>query len=138
MIQEIEEFSIYGVSVKTDEELESDLNSSLIFPLWKKFHSIFGTPDEIYSVYYDYKNTHKLEYKICVGVKNPHEKGEKICIKGGKYMLFEGFGKPEIIAPKLWQNINEFFKNSSLQRKFDTDFEFYTTNKTQIYISIKE
>ncbi len=25
-------------------------------------------------------------------------------------MLFEGFGKPEIIAPKLWQNINEFFK----------------------------
>lgn len=108
MIQEIEEFSIYGVSVKTDEELESDLNSSLIFPLWKKFHSIFGAPDEIYSVYYDYKNTHKLEYKICVGVKNPHEKGEKICIKGGKYMLFEGFGKPEIIAPKLWQNINEF------------------------------
>lgn len=82
MIQEIEEFSIYGVSVKTDEELESDLNSSLIFPLWKKFHSIFGAPDEIYSVYYDYKNTHKLEYKICVGMKNPHEKGEKICIKG--------------------------------------------------------
>ncbi len=37
MIQEIEEFSIYGVSVKTDEELESDLNSSLIFPLWKNF-----------------------------------------------------------------------------------------------------
>ncbi|ECK7771042.1 GyrI-like domain-containing protein [Campylobacter coli] len=124
MIQEIEEFSIYGVSVKTDEELESDLNSSLIFPLWKKFHSIFGAPDEIYSVYYDYKNTHKLEYKIC--------------IKGGKYMLFEDSGKPEIIAPKLWQNINEFFKNSSLQRKFDTDFEFYTTNKTQIYISMKE
>ncbi|ATD42004.1 GyrI-like domain-containing protein [Campylobacter jejuni] len=81
MIQEIEEFSIYGVSVKTDEELESDLNSSLIFPLWKKFHSIFGAPDEIYSVYYDYKNTHKLEYKICVGMKNPHEKGEKICKK---------------------------------------------------------
>ncbi|MFY4690231.1 hypothetical protein ACOTVD_03940 [Campylobacter jejuni] len=51
MIQEIEEFSIYGVSIQTDEELEIDLNSSLIFPLWKKFYSIFGTPDEIYSVY---------------------------------------------------------------------------------------
>ncbi|EOI3983167.1 GyrI-like domain-containing protein [Campylobacter jejuni] len=110
MIQEIEEFSIYGVSVKTDEELESDLNSSLIFPLWKKFHSIFGAPDEIYSVYYDYKNTHKLEYKICVGVKNPHEKGEKICIKGGKYMLFEGFGKPESLPQNFGKISMNFLK----------------------------
>ncbi|MGH2266984.1 hypothetical protein [Campylobacter taeniopygiae] len=32
-----------------------------IFPLWKDFHRVFDTPDEIYSVYYDYKD---LEFKL--------------------------------------------------------------------------
>lgn len=140
MIKELEQFSIFGVSALTNAKFESDVKTSKIIPLWKNFHQIFGTPNEIYSVYYDYKNTldlENLEYKVCVGVKEK-EKSEKVLIQEGKYMLFEDFGKPEIITPKLWQEIYKFFKNSNLQRKFETDFDFYTANKVQIYIGIKE
>ncbi|MBZ7928572.1 GyrI-like domain-containing protein [Campylobacter molothri] len=135
MIKQIQEFAIFGVTTSTDKKLESDKQTSKIFPLWKDFHRVFGAPDEIYSVYYDYKD---LEFKIGVGIKNPCQNAEKILIKSGSYMIFEDFGKPEIIVPKIWSKIEIFFKNSDIKRAFLTDFEFYTSSKTQIYISIKD
>ncbi len=42
-------------------------------------------------------------------MKNPHEKAKNL-YKRWQIHAFEDSGKPEIIAPKLWQNINEFLK----------------------------
>lgn len=129
-LQQIEEFTVAGISVVTDnQKATGDINA-----LWERFfkeqigQQIEDTKesDIIYAVYSDYQGDHTKPYRLTIGYKikdtlNPPNGFDHIKVESGDYAMMGAAGEQPKALIETWEAI----WSSDLGRKFKTDFEAY-------------
>ncbi len=139
MIEQIENFAIIGIQVRTSNANQRAAKD--IGELWSKLYKE-GIADqisnklspEIYAVYSDYESNHTGEYTVTLGFKVssleniPTDLFGKTIAKG-TYTPFLAKGAMPMAVIQTWQEI--WSKESELNRVYSTDFEVYGNRATQ-------
>jgi len=151
VLASVTEKTITGISVRTNNKLESNPQKAVLPSFWDHFfendllEQIPGKiPDSpIYGVYSDYNSKKKGTYTVTAGVEAYNlDRGigdfETIKIEAGNYLMFKGNGPMPDIVAETWQNVwNYFSKMSEFKRVFRTDFEVYSSQEqVEVYIGI--
>lgn len=149
-IANIPEFTISGISVRTNNRAEQNPETSKIAGLWNKIKTenvlnelgIGSEAGKIYAVYSDYENDEKGDYTLTAGIKteiipSDNDKFSTITVHGGRYLVFKVIGPlPESVI-NTWRYIWGYFeKNDSVKRTYISDFEMYSESEISIYIGI--
>ncbi len=138
--------TLYGLSVRTRNADEMNLETAKIGNLWQRFYEQV-TPEmkagaKIYGVYYNYESDAGGEFSVLAGadqlLDTQHDL-EKITIEGGEYLMFEGHGEMPQTVINTWTEIWGYFaENTEHKRAYTTDFEEYKSeDEVAIYIAIK-
>ncbi len=151
ILANVNEKTIAGISVRTNNKVESNPKKAVLPALWNRFFDediLDQIPDKIpnspiYGVYSEYESNVKGTYTVTAGVEafGPEIKknGFNLTkIEAGEYLLFKGRGPlPEVVA-NTWQEVWSYFtKNTEFKRLYKTDFELYITQEqVEIYIGI--
>ena len=128
-LAEVEEFTIVGISIITDNEKGTDD----INVLWERFfkESIGQfvpnkTDDIIYAVYSDYEGDHEAPYRLTIGYRvSSHETPDtmhRVTIKPQEYAVMSAAGKQPDALIETWKAI---WSSEDLPRSYTTDFEVY-------------
>ena len=139
----VEAFSIHGIEISTTNDIEMNSDNPKIPDLWKVFYTehygklLKGSP--VYGVYSNYESDVNGQYSVLAGVKTGDTKGDytELTIEEGKYLIFRKEGEPIKAVISAWQEVWEYFSNSSSQYKrvYTKDFEVYENdNSVAIYI----
>lgn len=127
-LAEVDEFTVAGVSIVTDNEKGAeDINA-----LWETFfkdsvgqHVQGKVDDVIYAVYSDYEGDHTKPYRLTIGYrvdapdKNPDF--HNVPCAAGTYAVMSAAGEQPKALVSTWEAI----WSSDLGRTYKTDFEIY-------------
>ncbi len=145
-IENIETFTIAGISIITDNErATTDINA-----LWERFFKdsigtkIAGkTDDNIYAVYSDYEGDHTKPYRLTIGYKVASEVADmhNVQVEARDYAALSAQGLQPKTLIETWTAVWE----SDMDRAYKTDFEFYGPrffedgiNEVLLYIGLNE
>ncbi len=147
-VVDIEEKTIVGISTRTTNANEMNPETASIGKAWQKFDKEvtvdYQNGERVYGVYYNYESDANGEFDVLAGSENNHLQ-DKVTIKKGKYLLFEGKAKTSDDSARIqavintWGIIWEYFakENSEYKRAYQADFEHYKSQtEIDIYISI--
>ena len=143
-----------GISVRTNNNNESDPAKSKIMPLYKKFFDEKieeQIPNKIndehfMGVYTDYESDYNGDYTLIIAkevndFENLPQGFDKKDVAAGKYLKFTNEGEMPAIVIETWKYIWNYFNSSEkYERAYTTDFEKYNKtvfNKVEIFIAIK-
>ncbi|RYY04852.1 MAG: AraC family transcriptional regulator [Gammaproteobacteria bacterium] len=139
--------TIFGLSVRTNNENEMNPNTGKIAPLVHKFDSTvvvnYRAGARVYGVYYDYESDVQDNYSVLVGADNVESSAvtlEEVTIQEGDYLVFSGSGQVPQIIFEIWLQVWDYFSSEKCAhtRAYTTDFEFYRNqNEIEIHIAIK-
>jgi len=139
--------TIFGLSVRTNNENEMNPNAGKIAPLVHKFDSTvvvnYRAGARVYGVYYDYESDVQDNYSVLVGTDNVESSAvtlEEVTIQEGDYLVFSGNGQVPQIIFEIWLQVWDYFSSEkcAYTRAYTTDFEFYRNqNEIEIHIAIK-
>lgn len=144
-VTKIPEIKLAGLQIRTSNQKEMNPESAKIGSLWQRFYEELTKSGEMpecsYGVYSNYESDQHGEYDLTVA-KTGEFNGEgsiEITIPSGKYLKFEKEGPLPDSALQLWQEIWNYFENTSNhERTFICDFEEYSSmTDVAIYIGIK-
>ena len=144
-------FTVSGISVRTINQDEFNINTAKISRLWDKFQTesvmdkipnkIADTP--VYGVYSDYESDFNGYYTVTAGVAIDGELSAEgfsaINIQEGNYLVFRGQGTMPQIVIETWMRIWSYFESSeaAYTRNYKTDFELYRSpQEIEIYIGV--
>lgn len=134
---------IQGVVTRTKNSNEMKPETAKIGALWHQFHQQLAgnlTPKStVYGVYFDYESDYRGEFSVLAGADhfNQTAKLETINIADGEYLLFKGTGPMPEVVIQVWQDVWNYFSNSSVVRSYQTDFELYRSGtEVEVYIGI--
>lgn len=130
IVKYVEPFTVTGLSVRTQNSIESDQNTAQLPALWQKFMSNNPpTNKTVYGVYSDYESDVNGPYTVTAGLASKNELKEltSVNIKSGHYLMFKGQGEMPQAAIDTWKRVwNYFSAKSPYRRAFMTDFEAYS------------
>lgn len=148
-VEEIEEKSIYGISVRTKNSNEMNPETAKIGAIWQKFDSTvevnYKDGERVYGVYYNFESDANGEFDVLAGYEILNSKLDAVKIQKGKYLVFNKIFEETDDNTRVqaiietWGKIWEYFLNEDSQYKriYKTDFEYYKgQNEIEIYISI--
>jgi predicted transcriptional regulator YdeE len=145
------DISIAGVSVRTINRDEFNPATAKLGVFWEQFRTknISAMIPEVvpnsavYGVYSDYESDASGYYTVTAGVEiqSPLQLGTDftlVTIPEGQYLLFSGQGSMPEVVVNLWRQVwNYFSKENPYKRRFDGDFELYTSaDEVAIYIGV--
>ena len=141
-----EGFLVNGISVRTTNKNEMNLQEGKIAGLWQNFSAICSRaeqqPTVVYGVYSNYASDQHGEFDVTAAVASDfhHALPRELQIPGGSFLRFSKNGPcPETVIA-LWQEVWDFFgRNDAPERAYLFDFEEYTgPESVAIFIGIKE
>lgn len=145
-VKYIKKLMISGISVTTNNTNEMNEETQKIAPLWEQYdkENIYtktfnkSNDSSFYGVYSNYESDLNGNYDVTVGVEVTKPKNA-IIIEDERYLVFTKQGELPDVAFELWEEIWDYFANSSEhERKYTIDFEKYSKeDEIEIYISIK-
>jgi predicted transcriptional regulator YdeE len=148
-VEEIEEKSIYGISVRTKNSNEMNPETAKIGAIWQEFDSTvevnYKDGERVYGVYYNFESDANGEFDVLAGYEILNSKLDTVKIQKGKYLVFNKIFEETDDNTRVqaiietWGKIWEYFLNEDSQYKriYKTDFEYYKgQNEIEIYISI--
>ena len=138
----IENFTVMGFSIKTQNKDEFNEKIAKLPSLWKQFYSSsLATNANIFEVYSNYESDAYGIYTVTIGVKDAINQSDFISVNipSGNYLIFQGIGPMPYTVVDTWKKIWDYFDNDSKhQRSFITDFESYSgVDQVDIYIGLK-
>jgi predicted transcriptional regulator YdeE len=142
---------VAGIKARTTHRIEAVAETAKITALWRRF-SADKTGDQIPNrsgdaailvVYTDYEREDAGPFSVVLGHQvttlehlPPGISG--IWLLPGRYLCFEGAGRPFEFPSDAWQEIRQFFAHShEYERAFDSDYELHGAEAVAIYVSIK-
>ena len=148
---------VIGFEVRTSNLLEVDPATAEISPLWKRFveerleERIPNRthPGNLFAVYTNYESDHTGMYSLIVSAEvssldRVPEGMMGLTIPAGKYLVFTVGGPIPDAVIQTWQNVwNYFSQSSEYRRAYTADFESYRwkpdTQQTEadIHIAIR-
>lgn len=141
----IDQFSVSGLTIRTDNRNEMDPDKAKIGNLWQGFSENFQNAEDAiacYGVYSNFESDENGEFDLTVGLKEgfADPRSHEVTIPAGRYLRFEKRGVLPASVIELWQEIWQYFaSNDAPQRLFKSDFEKYPDmNSVEIYIGIEE
>ncbi len=142
----IEEFTVYGISTRTNNMSEMTPGKGKIGPLWEQFYGELATknqqPSVSYGVYSNFESDQHGDYDTTAALKESigFENEEKITVPTSTYMKFTISGELPAACMELWQKIWSYFDSENApKRTFFCDYEEYLSmTDMAIYISIEE
>jgi predicted transcriptional regulator YdeE len=144
---ELNEKLIHGLSIRTNNLVETDPTSGQIGPLVQRFDSEvrvdYRGGARVYSVYFNYEAGISGDYSVLVGadrVASTSLELEQVRIPAGRYLRFAAQGTVPQIVIATWEQIWAYFADpaAAYERSFTTDFEFYPSqSQVEIYIAIR-
>jgi len=137
----IEEFQIYGPSVRTNNALEMSA-SGKISNLWQKFYASnldLAANTKTYGVYSNYESDATGEFTVTAGIKVESGAEASVIIKSGTYLAFLANGPMPAVIIDAWKSVwMHFSEKQPYERAYETDFEEYNGPESAIiYIGIK-
>ena len=142
----VKNLMLQGISTRTNNENEKNIETQKIAPLWEKYdeeHIFTKTLNKVsntsfYGLYLNYESDVDGDYDAMVAVEVTKAKNNAIVIKDQKYLVFQKEGELPEVAFELWNEIWEYFENNNdYKRAYGVDFEKYSKeNEIEIYISI--
>jgi predicted transcriptional regulator YdeE len=148
---------VIGSEVRTSYSLELDPVTAKIPGLWKRFfedgleekipHRMH--PGSLLGVYTDYESDHTGAYSLIVSAEVSSLDSVPVgmiglTIPASKYLVFPADGPIPDAIIQAWQNIwNYFSQSSEYRRAYTTDFEAYKWNpetqqsEAEIHIAIR-
>lgn len=143
---DVQEKVIKGLAVRTNNKAEQSADTAKIPGLWGDVasnhfsHMLAGS--KVFGVYYNYQSDVNGDYDLLVGADKFADSAENlssVTIKQGKYLKFNAIGEMPDVCIALWGEIWKYFYSQECEytRAYSTDFEEYTSDGLNIYISIK-
>ncbi|HAT1129876.1 TPA: GyrI-like domain-containing protein [Legionella pneumophila] len=145
-LTQIQEFTVTGMSVRTKNEEEFNLQTTRLPQLWEQFFdSNIRAQQEtpVYGVYHHYESDSSGYYTVTAGIETVNESKatnlDRVTIKAGNYLVFEAIGPNPSAIINAWQAIWCYFNKKSIyERTYLTDFELYKKpHESAVYIGIK-
>lgn len=149
IIEEIQAFTVSGISVRTTNRDEAQPLTAKLPTLWGQFYNqglaekTLNKEDDasVYGVYSDYESDASGHYRTTAGVQvsNAVADSDSVEIRGGQYLVFKAKGAMPQIVFDTWLTIWSFFETSKeFRRCFTTDFERYLgPNEVAIHIAVE-
>ncbi len=142
----IEEFTVYGISTRTNNQDEMVPGKSKIAPLWERFYGELNAkgklPSVSYGVYSNFESDQHGEYDTTAAQKESigFENEQMLTIPSATYLRFSISGELPAACMTLWQTIWTYFESKNApNRTFICDYEEYLSmTDMAIYISIEE
>lgn len=146
-IVEINQKTIYGISVRTCNADEMNPQTARIGKTWEQFDKTvavdYAGGERVYGVYYHYASDAKGDFDVMAGYEKENSALESIIIQSGNYLVFGAKAKTADDDARVqavmeaWKNVWEYFANeqSEYKRAYKTDFEYYK-NQTEIDVCI--
>ena len=143
--------TIIGMSLRTNNERESNGQTASIPIMWKNFfeYNVMAAipnqldPMTVYGVYHNYEADMMSEYTLLIGLQssatNQPSNLNLIEIKQGNYLVFKVLEASPDGIKDTWAGIAGYFEQENLpySRAHTTDFEIYQgRSDISIYISI--
>jgi predicted transcriptional regulator YdeE len=149
MIEDIAEFSIYGICTTTSHVEATSLASSTISEMWSDFQQrvspLLDLGASIYSVYTNFRGPHNDVFDFALGATASdfmvQPAFDSVLVPGGKYLTFTRFGVMPEAADELWAYILTYFSYADCpySRAFRTDFECYHSDHSlTVHISVEQ
>lgn len=147
-IRQVKAQTINGLTVRTDNATEMTPEQGKIGLLWQRFDQTvpvdYRGGERVYGVYSNYESDHTGEFDVLAGFdgSNLPEGVElkEIEINAGKYLVFTHKGEMPQIAIDAWTEVWQYFtsEQTTHQRLFTTDFEYYPSDKQiEVHIAVK-
>lgn len=126
-------FTVTGLTLRTTNREESDPATARIGGLWKRFFSegVMDAPhrtgdDRNFGVYSNYESGAHGAFDVTAGVAV--SQGGTVPVPAGDYLVFTGQGELPQSVLDVWQRIWRYFDaHPEIQRRFQSDFEAYTS-----------
>jgi len=141
----IDQFSVSGLKIRTDNSTEMDPEKARIGNLWQNFSKNFQDAKEsttCYGVYSNFESDENGEFDLTVGIKGgfADARSSEVTIPAGRYLRFDKKGVLPTAVIQLWSEIWQYFASNNVPRRlFKCDFEKYPDmNSVEIYIGIVE
>lgn len=140
-VKYVDEFSVTGISTRTQNSDEMNSATAKIPALWQEFRtSDLANSPMIYGVYSAYSSDVNGFYTLTVGTphKAENSNSETIIIPSGNYLVFNNRGTMPAAVIHAWQEVwNYFAGETEYQRQYGCDFEvYYEEDQVSIYIGI--
>ncbi|MBK5373469.1 GyrI-like domain-containing protein [Pseudomonas sp. TH08] len=147
--QQINAFTVSGLSVRTTNAAEHNPETAKIGSMWGEFfgkgftESIQGkrADSPVYGVYSAYESDASGHFDVIAGVAVDEASADfqSVTIEAGDYLVFEAQGPLPDAVIATWGKVWTFFEeNPQIQRRYATDFETYTgPESVAIHIGIR-
>ncbi len=149
-LQDVKQFRISGISVRTINKDEFDQQTAKLPKLWDHFLSSElaekipnRLPESpVFGVYSNYESDATGFYTVTSGVsvssESMSENWDTVIIQPGTYLVFEAKGPMTQTVINTWNQIWLYFeKNSIYRRIFTSDYEMYLgAEEIAIYIGV--
>lgn len=134
---------LVGLTIKTSNLAEQDINTQKIGPLWQEFfaeraHKL-ADGQLMYGVYYDYQSDMDGEFSVLAGSLATQTDPCDVRLIAGDYLKFSGRGEMPQCVIALWTEVWRYFTSPECQhqRCYLTDYEVYLdSNRVEIYIGV--
>ena len=145
-VQFLEQRSLNGLKVRTNNQDEMTEGKGKIGPLWQDFYQTIASElnenAQVFGVYTNYDTDHTGPFDVYAATSKPISKLvlDKVDIQAGNYLKFQKTGEMPQAVIDLWGEVWAYFSSRDCQHKraYTTDFEFYKgTNEVEIAIAIK-
>jgi predicted transcriptional regulator YdeE len=145
--QQIAEFCVAGVSVRTSNADEADPARAKLPALWQRFTedpvigSLGGPPVGVYT---EYESDAAGMYTTLAGVRVVSAAGvppglRVLTVPAGEYLVFHSEGLVPECVFRGWQAVWDYFtENPKVRRTFRTDAELYGAGFVELLISCTE
>lgn len=142
---DVKSTQVTGLSIRTKNANEMDVNREKIAPFWKQFENeVVPKLKEgatVYAVYHNYESDATGEFDILLGADGLEATEEMIgmTLEAGKYLMFPVKGKFPHAIVETWAKIWAYFEDESIdeRRAYETDFEKYISkDELEIYIGV--
>ncbi len=141
-MQQVENFTVTGVSVRTQNSDEFNEKTAKLPSLWQQFYtSELATNANIFGVYSNYDSDANGPYTVTVGVESDYAQTQLsfVTIQAGNYLVFQGTGPMPATVIETWKRVWVFFETDTEHRRnFISDFEAYSgPDQVAIYIGLE-
>lgn len=146
-ILRIKNFSVAGLSIRTNNASEMNPGIAQIGKLWERFYSSysshFSSDSIFYGVYYNYESDYSGDFSVMAAALElldfQGEETEILLIEEGDYLVFKGSGPMPQTIIDVWSGIWSYFSSSDeYERLYKTDFEVYKgPSEVEVYIGVK-
>ena len=151
VVEQVSAKTIAGMSLRTNNERESNPETASIPTMWKNFfeYNVMAAipkqidPMVVYGVYYNYESDSMGDYDLLIGLQTAAKEKPAnlnlVEIKAGKYLVFKVLEASPVGIKDTWAGIEGYFEQvGEHERAYTTDFEIYQgKDDISIYIAIK-